>query len=230
MPEPTRQADTNHTLTGWRAPVIVLAALLCALLLWPNEGNKPSSSAALKGDGDEARDNLFASLKPSSTATQVTWQVFSESGALSYEVSALALEQFQALQLMKVEQPLIRMTTDHQRPWLIQAAQGEISSIHDPGANDAPKADTLDLRGNVQITQDQNDPRHALRLSTPRLRIFPSQQRAVTDEPVVVRHAQFITTSHGLDLNLKTGTLSFTESENTRVVSKLFLNQQSKGT
>ena len=69
MPEPTRQADTNHTLTGWRAPVIVLATLLCALLLWPDEGNKHSSSAALKGDVDEARDNLFASLKPSSTAT-----------------------------------------------------------------------------------------------------------------------------------------------------------------
>ena len=59
--------------------------------------------------------------------------------------------------------------------------------------------------------------------------IFPSQQRAVTNEPVVVRHAQFITTSHGLDLNLKTGTLSFAESDNTRVVSKLFLNKQSKG-
>ena len=230
MPEPTRQADTNHTLTGWRAPVIVLAALLCALLLWPDEGNKPSSSAALKGDGDEARDNLFASLKPSSTATQVTWQVFSESGALSYEVRALALEQFQALQLMKVEQPLIRMTADQQRPWLIQAALGEISSARNPSVNESAKADKLDLRGNVQITQDQNDPRHALRLFTPQLSIFPSQQRAVTNEPVVVRHAQFITTSHGLDLNLKTGTLSFAESDNTRVVSKLFLNQQSKGT
>ena len=231
MQDSTKQADTRKTPIEWPVPAIGLAALLCVfLLLWPDSQDTSDTPAALKGDGNEVRDTLFTSLKPTSTATQVTWRVFSPAGALSYEISAQALEQFQSLQLMKVEQPVIRMTTDHQRPWLIQADQGEISSIHDPGANDAPKADTLDLRGNVQITQDQNDPRHALRLSTPRLRIFPSQQRAVTDEPVVVRHAQFITTSHGLDLNLKTGTLTFTESENTRVVSKLFLNQQSKGT
>ena len=231
MLESTKQADTTNTLTHWRVPLIALAGLLWVfLLLWPDSENTSGTSPALTGDGNKERDTLFTSLKPTSTATQVTWRVFSAAGALSYEVSAQALEQFQSLQLVKVEQPMIRMTTDQQRPWLIQAARGEISSIQDRSVDDAPEADKLDLRGDVQITQDQNDPRHALRLFTPRLSIFPSQQRAVTDEPVVVRHAQFITTSHGLDLNLNTGTLSFAASDNTRVVSKLFLNQPSKGT
>ena len=228
MPDSAEQTNTRNTPIEWRVPAIGLASLLCiSLLLWPDSQD---TSAALKGDGNEVRDTLFTSLKPTSTATQVTWRVFSPAGALSYEISAQALEQFQSLQLMKVEQPVIRMTTDQQRPWLIQAALGEISSARNPSVNESAKANKLDLRGNVQITQDQNDPRHALRLFTPQLSIFPSQQRAVTNEPVVVRHAQFITTSHGLDLNLKTGTLSFAESDNTRVVSKLFLNQQSKGT
>ena len=230
MLESTNQANTTNTLTEWRVPVIVLAILLCAvLLLWPDRQETPNPSAGLMADENQARSTLFKALQPTSTATQVTWQVFSPAGTLSYEVSAQALEQFPTLQLVKVDGPMIRMTADQQRPWPIQAAQGEISSAQNPSVDHAPKADKLDLRGAVQITQDQNNPRHALRLFTPRLSIFPSQQRAVTNEPVVVRHAQFITTSHGLDLNLKTGTLSFAESDNTRVVSKLFLNKQSKG-
>ena len=230
MLESTKQADTTNTLTKWRVPVIVLTTLLCAvLLLWPDRRDTSNPSADLMDDGNRARSTLIESLQPTSTATQVTWQVFSSAGTLSYEVNAQALEQFPTLQLVKVEGPMIRLTTDQQRPWLIQAAQGEISSAQNPSVDHAPKADKLDLRGAVQIRQDQNNPRHGLRLFTPRLSIFPSQQRAVTNEPVVVRHAQFITTSHGLDLNLKTGTLSLAESDNTRVVSKLFLNTQSKG-
>jgi|GEM_PF-1272367 len=231
MPKSTLQASTTNALTEWRVPLIGLTGLLWVfLLLWPDNENASGTSTALTGDGNNERDRLFTSLKPTSTAIQVTWRVFSAAGALNYEISAQGLEQFQLLELMKVERPVIRMTTDQQRPWVIQAAQGEISNIQDPSVNDAPKADKLDLRGDVQITQDQTDPRHALRLFTPQLSIFPSQQRALTNEPVVVRHTQFITTSHGLDLNLKTGTLSFAKSDNTRVVSKLFLNQQSKGT
>ena len=230
MPEPTPHAETRNTRPEWRAPAAGLAALLCAfLLLWPDGQNKSITSIVLSDNGNEGSDTLVTSLKPTSSATQVTWQVFSQDGALSYEVNAQAVKQYQSLQLMAVEQPLIRMTSEQQRPWLIQANQGEISRAHSTDVSDVPEAEQLDLRGNVQITQDQNDPRHTLSLFTPRLSIFPAQQRAVTDEPVVVRHAQFITTSHGLDLNLKTGTLSFAENDHTRVVSKLFLNQQSKG-
>ena len=57
--------------------------------------------------GDKSRGALIASLKPTSSATQVTWQVFSETGALSYEVHAQAIKQYQSLQLMQIEQPFI---------------------------------------------------------------------------------------------------------------------------
>lgn len=230
MPDSTKQTLTTHALIEWRVKAAGLAAVLCVfLLLWPDVRHKSGSSAMPNDGGDKSRDTLIASLKPTSSATQVTWQVFSETGALSYEVHAQAIKQYQSLQLMQIEQPLIRMNSEQQRPWLIQAKQGEVSRAINTDTGDMPTAEQLDLQGNVQITQDQNDPRHTLSLFTPRLRIFPAQQRAATDEPVVVRHAKFITTSHGLDLNLETGTLSFAESDHTRVVSKLFLNQPSKG-
>ena len=230
MPEPTKQTDTTDALIEWRVTAAGLVAALCIfLLLWPDGRNNVDTSAVQDDRGNKGRGALIESLKPTSSATQVTWQVFSENGALSYEVNARAIKQYQSLQLMRIEQPLIRMNSEQQRPWLIQAQQGEISRALNADTSNLPGPEQLDLQGNVQITHDQNDPRHALNLLTPRLSIFPAQQRAATDESVVVRHAKFITTSQGLDLNLETGTLSFAQSDHTRVVSKLFLNQQSKG-
>ena len=155
MPDSTKQTDTTDALIEWRVKAAGLVAVLCIfLLLWPDGRNKSDTSAVQDDGGDKGRDTLIESLKPTSSATQVTWQVFSETGALSYEVHARAIKQYQSLQLMRIEQPLIRMNSEQQRPWLIQAQQGEISRALNADTSDMPTA-----RATGSARQCANHPR-----------------------------------------------------------------------
>ena len=178
-----------------------------------------------EGSGSHSPPNnrgLMSSLRPSSTATELTWQVFSGSGELDYEVSAAQLEQYPSQQLMNVISPVVHLTSPDQLPWVISADRGVITHLRN-----APNADAennqMTLQGRVQILRQDGATQTQLRLSTTQLHVFPLERRAQTDTAVLLQHDRFTTSSKGLDLNLKTGTVVFAQNTGGRVTSKLLL-------
>lgn len=225
MPDSNPLAEPTFFTARWRTMLIGLLVLALLYLLTSRETQQVINAPLSSSDSQAA---AMATLKPSSTASNVSWRVFSPAGSLEYEVKASALQQFQTHQLMRVEEPEIRMALERKKPWLMQAERGEISRQPSDTAR-GDHADRLILLGNVEVTQFDEDPRRTLRLSTPRLDIFPAERRALTKASVEVRHARFTTIGKGLDLNLQTGTLRFGTGDNSRVISKLFLNDSSRG-
>ncbi|MAA48689.1 MAG: LPS export ABC transporter periplasmic protein LptC [Gammaproteobacteria bacterium] len=178
-----------------------------------------------EGSGTHSPPNnrgLMSGLRPSSTATALTWQVFSASGELDYEVSAAQLEQYPSQQLMNVISPVVHLTSPDQLPWVISADRGVITHLRN-----APNADAennqMTLQGRVQILRQDGAAQTQLRLSTTQLHVFPLERRAQTDTAVLLQHDRFTTSSEGLDLNLKTGTVVFAQNTGGRVTSKLLL-------
>jgi len=218
---PNLNASTKNalplSLQGWRG--LALAGLLTALVLlttpWFNN-NQHVPKLAL---GDE-REEVLA-LQPTSTASGITWQVFSQTGQLSYEIGAISLHQFAAERYATVTGPSIQIQDQRLRPWQINAAKGKVSQGNPLSDQD----DQIELFEGVRLTQGR--PLNALgglSIETSELSIYPNRKQAFTDQSVVVTHPKFVTRSNGLDLDLQTGTLRFVRGDETRVVSKLFLH------
>lgn len=171
---------------------------------------------------DPDNRDLVSTLQPSSTATGINWQVFSNLGELDYEVSANQLEQYPSQQLMKAANPIVRMASKDQHPWVIRADRGVITRRPDT-LEVADQYNQMTLQGHVQILRQGDMAKKQIMLSTSQLHIFPTEQRAQTDMPVFLEHERFTTSSEGFDLDLETGTLTFAQNESARVTSKLFL-------
>lgn len=209
------------SLRGWRG--LLLAGLLSVLIFlsttwFPDQPNAPTLVL-----GSE-RDEVIA-LRPTSTASGITWQVFSRTGQLSYEIGAINLQQFAHEQYATITGPSIQMQDRQFRPWLISAARGTVSR-GDPLSD---QDDQIELFEGVRIAQAQpQNPLNGLRIETSKLSVYPSRKQAFTEQSVVVTHPRFVTRSNGLDLDLQTGTLRFIQGDTTRVVSKLFLHNRSE--
>ena len=220
MSQPNSQL--NESIQSWRWPALASGVIVLVLAIvvltpvrqMPNENNTLTSAGGA------------SALRPTSTAAGVQWRTFADSGNIDYEVRAAYLEQYQSLQLMKVEQPEIRLASQHLTPWTLYAQRGEITRQQGGEADDENTAaiDQLRLFGDVVMSQRSEDPSKAIALSTSQLDIFPAKQHATTTAKVTVSHQRFITISDGLDLNFETGTVRFAPSTPSRVVSTLFLN------
>lgn len=208
-------------LQGWRG--LIFAALTFVLIFilasWlPDQGLPPN----LIPSGEQEK---VLALQPTSTASTVTWQVFSKTGQLSYEIGATKLQQFAHQRYATIGQPTMQIQDRQLRPWQIVAAQGRVSHANTQSDN----GDVLELLGDVRVTQiHQQNLLTDLRVETSQLSIYPNRKRAFTMQPVVVTHSRFVTEANGLDLDLETGTLRFATGDATRVVSRLFLNNPSE--
>ena len=200
-------------LSGVRLAGLGLLALAATLTLMSQvDDPKP----------DPDNRDLVSTLRPSSTATGINWQVFSDLGELDYEVSANQLEQYPSQQLMKAVNPIVRMASKDQHPWVIRADRGVITRRPDT-LEVADQYNQITLQGHVQILRQGDMAKKQMMLSTSKLHLFPTEQRAQTDMPVFLEHERFATTSEGFDLDLETGTLTFAQHGSARVTSKLFL-------
>ena len=211
MPSNTATRLRHSWLSGVRLAGLCVLALVTALalLLHDNGSIHPDDRG------------LVRTLQPSSTATGITWQVFSNLGELDYEVSANQLEQYPSQQLMKAANPIVRITSQERHSWVMRANRGVISRRPVMmGVSD--QYNQMTLQGQVRILR-QGDMAQQMMLSTSQLHIFPSEQRAQTDMPVFLEHERFTTSSEGFDLDLETGALTFSQNEGERVTSKLFL-------
>lgn len=212
--------QSTESIQRWRWPALALGVVVLAIVVLTPAKHMPNEKNTLNGTAATVR-----TLKPTSTAAGVKWRLFSDSGNIDYEVRAAFLEQYQSLQLMKVEQPEIRLTSQQLTPWTMYAQRGEITRRPDSEVeHDNPVGiDQLRLFGDVTVSQHSKDPAQAIALSTSELDIFPAKQRAATTAKVTLSHRRFVTVSDGLDLNLATGTVHFAPSKPGRVVSTLFL-------
>jgi LPS export ABC transporter protein LptC len=202
---------------------LVVAGLLTALifLFMPWFQNQQHPPKLVLGS---EREEVLA-LKPTSTASGITWQVFSQTGQLSYEISAIKLQQFSNEQYATIIGPSIQIQDQQFRPWQVNAAQGKVSQ----GSPLSDQDDQIELFDRVRVIQAQ--PQNAasgISIETSKLSIYPNSKRAYTEQSVVVKHPRFMTRSNGLDLDLQTGTLRFIQGDITRVVSKLFLHNHSE--
>ena len=208
-------------LQGWRG--LVLAAMLIAavLLFAPRFSDQQHApKLALSSEQQEV-----LALQPKSTASGITWQVFSQSGQLSYSIGAIKLQQFAHQNYAAIVGPSIQIQDQQLRPWQISAAQGKVSQ----GSPESDSGDQIELFDHVRVSQNQDQSAlGGLSIETSQLSIYPNRKRAFTEQTVVVRHPRFITRSNGLDLDLQTGAVRFTEGNVTRVVSKLFLHNHSE--
>ena len=198
---------------------MVLTGLLVVLIAffapWFS-GQRPSSELTLIDEQEKV-----TSLQPTSTAAGISWQVFSQTGQLSYQLGAARLQQFADQNYATIIGPSVQIQDQQRRPWQINAARGKISQGNPASDED----DQIELFENVQLTQIQRAKTGGgLSIETSQLSIYPNRKRAFTDQPVVVSHPRFTTKSNGLDLDLQTGTLRFVRGDATRVVSKLFLH------
>ena len=200
-------------LSGVRLAGLSVLALVTALTL-TIQGDDPRPDPDNRG--------LVKTLQPSSTATGITWQVFSNLGELDFEVSANQLEQYPSQQLVTATNPIVRMASQKQHSWVIRSDRGVITRRPDT-LKVSDHYNQMTLQGHVQILQQGNMAQKQMMLSTSLLHIFPTEQRAQTDMPVYLEHERFTTSSEGFDLDLETGALTFAQNESTRVTSKLFL-------
>ena len=210
---PTQPLDNrfpNKLLIGFGVALLLVLTAITGL----QQDQDPKTEPSDRG--------LVSSLQPSSKATAITWQVFSDLGELDYQVSAAQLEQYPSQKLMKVVSPIVQMTSQDRPPWVISADRGEITRLPD-GQNTDTQSDQMTLQGHVEILRQGPGAQTELRLSTAQLHIFPATQRAQTDTPVLLQHERFTTSSEGLDLNLETGAVVFAQNNGARVISKLIL-------
>ena len=212
MPSNTATRLRHPWLSGARLAGLCVLALVTALtlLLHDNDSIHPDDRG------------LVRTLQPSSTATGITWQVFSNLGELDYEVSADQLEQYPSQQLMKAANPVVRITSQERHSWVMRADRGVITRRPDT-LDVADQYNQMTLQGHVQILRQGDMAKKQMMLSTSQLHLFPAEQRAQTDMPVFLEHERFTTSSEGFDLDLETGTLTFAQHESGRVTSKLFL-------
>ena len=213
MSSNTATRSHHPWLSGDRLAGLGVLALVIALTL-TIQGDDPRPDPDNRG--------LVTTLQPSSTATGITWQVFSNLGELDYEVSANQLEQYPSQQLMKAANPIVRMASQEQHSWVIRSDRGVITRRPDT-LEVSDHYNQMTLQGHVQILQQSDMATQQMMLSTSLLHIFPTEQRAQTNMPVFLEHERFTTSSEGFDLDLETGALTFAQNESARVTSKLFL-------
>ena len=118
MSSNTANRSRHPWLSSVRLAGLSVLALVTALTL-TIEGDDPRP--------DPDNRDLVSTLQPSSTATGVTWQVFSDQGKLDYDVSAKQLEQYPSQQLMKAAKPIVRMASQEKYPWVLRAVRGVLS-------------------------------------------------------------------------------------------------------
>lgn len=119
---------------------------------------------------------------------------FSETGELSYRLTAERLSRFEDIQRTEMVSPRVEVIRTDQR-WTVNA---------DSGIVEGPDNDLL-LAGNVLAQRRGDAP---LRLSTARLRYFPEGNRVEAPSDVVIQHPGGETRAGHLDADIGTGILN----------------------
>lgn len=157
-------------------PIIALAALAGATL-WLERVTR----------SDEPRSHAEARQFPDFIGEQVRMTRFDVTGQRRYELIADKVTHYPVGDVTEFEQPHLRYeTADGQLR--ITAAWGETRE----------GGETLDLVGDVEVFRDGIDGNVDMSLTSDTLTVWPDDERAATDDPVVLTHGATVATGNGM--------------------------------
>lgn len=159
---------------------LALAATLVALVavLWQSdEPTINTDAAALRGEAE-----------PDSFVVGSHYLSFNEDGQLTTRIRSQRAEQFEAEQLVRMQQPQATLFgTGEDTDWEIQAMEGEFLQPRE----------LIHLTGDVRIVRVADD-RGPMSLATKTLTVDNGSRTIYTDEPVEISEAMGITTATGM--------------------------------
>jgi len=177
--------------------IIVLIAIL-SFLMWH------SPSSLLLDDTEGAA--IYSRQYPTAYLLTTKTTQYNTKGDVSHIISADKMQYFDHPShtnkdiaiLNNPKMTFYNSAAEQAPPWQASSFYGE---AHE-------NKDEFLLRGNVVLTQRLSDNKYTT-ITSEKLLIKPEQQYAETDKPVMIKNESGITTSVGVKISLKQGTIQF---------------------
>lgn len=170
----------NDLIRSPKLRSLALMATVVALvaILWQSgEPTTPTDAAALRGESE-----------PDSFVVNGQYLSFRDTGELASRIRSQRIEQFEAGQLTRMQQPQATLYGEQDNTaWDVEADQGEFLEAQD----------LMNLTGNVRIVR-QADQRGPMSLSTQALTLDNDNRTIYTGEPVEITDALGITRATGM--------------------------------
>lgn len=166
-------------------PIIALA-LLAAGTLWLERATR----------SDEPRTASQVRQYPDFIGEHIRLTSFDPAGQQRYQLFADKATHYPLSDVTEFEQPDLRYDT----------AEGELHLSADRGES-REGGETLLLRGNVRVLRDGRDGNPELTFASNSLRVWPDEQRAETDDPVVLTQGNTVAHGNGMRADNLFGTL-----------------------
>ncbi len=157
-------------------PVIALA-LLAAATVWLERITRVAEAPAA----------ALAADKPDFTADHTRILGFGEDGRQRYELVADRLIHFPVSDITALEQPRLLMYSEG-REVRLDSVSGEVS----------PGGEQVDLAGDVHVWRSGDPGRSETTFASEKLRVWPDENRAETDTPVVLTQGETRATALGM--------------------------------
>ena len=138
---------------------------------------------------------------------------FREDGSLHYRLRASRVTQFERKGLSMLASPTLELYQAQTSPWRVESRTGEVRIVVDPDGVDRER---VELHGRVRLTQDRGDGAFT-KVSTESLVFFPDQQRARTEQTVMIETDTVSVRAAGLEADLASGRMDFSSSTDQRV-------------
>jgi lipopolysaccharide export system protein LptC len=167
--------------------LFLVVALGAVASLWLGERTREPAPAAREDPGHV----------PESVLEDVRLVQYDLQGAVRYRLESPRLVQFLDDRSVEAVTPRIELHSGDQRPLRVRAHHGWMS----------PRRDRIELRGGVDLRQEDapGDPGFTAR--TRRLLVLPHQQVARTADPVTIRGRGFVIEGVGAELLMAEGVL-----------------------
>ena len=168
---------------------LVLLALLALLTFWIDRSVQPPErrpDANLRHDPDYILDNFVT------TRTNVN-------GALAYVLAAVKMKHYPDDDTTELERPRFTQYAVNKPYTQIEGQRGNVSS----------DGETVEFMDNVVVVRQASKDKGEMTVRTQYLKMFPKQEVAVTDKPVVITQApETVIHANGMVFNKKNQTVN----------------------
>ena len=138
---------------------------------------------------------------------------FRDDGSLHYRLGADRVTHFERDGRATLSKPTLELHVHDRQPWRLASTSGEVHTVtEEPSADE----ERVELRGNVTLAQDRADGAFT-RVRTESLVVYPGQQRARSDQSVMIETDTVNVRAGGFEADLATGRMEFSSSTDQRV-------------
>lgn len=157
-------------------PIIVLAVLAGATVWLERTTREETSTSAARPIGD-----------PDFIAEGASLVSFDANGAQAYKLVASLITHYPRMDLSLLENPRLDMQQDARRA-RVEALSGEVRA----------RGEEVFLQGNVKVWRAGIEGEADLTLTTETLTVWPDEQRAASDDPVLITQGSNVARGNGL--------------------------------